>query len=131
MGHRLLTKFIGICIGYHYYSEVRNLTMGYYLSPTDFVVVGMDARRNTPPDFVKSYLSHITKKAVLCLQVLGGRMLHTPCLPRLQVIVIATSDWRLIGICLAPLFMVKFLHFCTDVGLVENVGQYLVCHAVL
>ena len=67
------------------------------------------------------YLSHITKKAVLCLQVLGGRMLHTPCLPRLQVIVIATSDWRLIGICLAPLFMVKFLHFCSDVGLVENV----------
>lgn len=69
----------------------------------------------------QSYLSHITKKAVLCLQVLGGRMLHTPCLPRFQVIVIATSDWRLIGICLAPLFMVKFLHFCSDVGLVENV----------
>lgn len=38
---------------------------------------------------IHRYLSHITINAVLCLQVLGGRMLHTPCLPRLQVIVIA------------------------------------------
>lgn len=34
-------------------------------------------------------VSSITMNAVLCLQVLGGRMLHTPCLPRLQVIAIA------------------------------------------
>ena len=38
---------------------------------------------------VYHYLSHITKKAVLCLQVIGGRMLRTPALARLQVIVIA------------------------------------------
>lgn len=34
-------------------------------------------------------VSSITMNAVLCLQVLGGRMLHTPCLASLQVIVIA------------------------------------------
>lgn len=75
---------------YHYYSEVRNLTMGYYLSPTNFVVVGVDAWRNAPPGrFVESYLSHITNTAVLWRVVFGGRMFTMPCLARLQVIVIA------------------------------------------
>lgn len=59
--------------------------------------------------------------AVLCLQVLGGRMLRTPALARLQVIVIAPPDWMLIGICFFPFLMIKFLHFCADVWLVENV----------
>lgn len=77
------------------------------------------------------YLSHITNTAVLWRVVFGGRILHTPCFPRLQVIVIARSHCRLMGTCFLPFFMVKFLHFCTDVGLVKDVGQHFICHAVL
>lgn len=44
-----------------------------------------------------------------------------PALARLQVIVIAPPDWMLIGICFFPFLMIKFLHFCADVWLVENV----------
>lgn len=73
---------------------------GYYLANARLTHTDYKRYRHSVLKIYR-YLSHITKKAVLCLQVLGGRMLHTLCLPRLQVIAIATPDWRLNAICRA------------------------------
>ena len=44
-------------------------------------------------------VSSITKNAVLCRVVFGGRILRGPWFLRLQAIVIAPPDWRLNAIC--------------------------------
>ena len=66
VGQRPFTKFIGICICYHYYSEVGKSVRVENVLPSRFVVVRGHAWRNAPPGrFVESYLfEHITKNPV-------------------------------------------------------------------
>lgn len=80
--------FVIIC----YYYDTRGWVMmppvsDYLLLPRSFAL--SRCMRCCRSIHLSVSVSSITMNAVLCLQVLGGRMLHTPCLPRLQVIVIA------------------------------------------
>lgn len=78
VGQSPLTKFIGIDFIYHYYSEMRKLVRIENIFPANLVVMRGHAWRNAPGRFVESYLSHITKTAVLCRVVFGGRILRGP-----------------------------------------------------
>lgn len=105
VGQRLLTKFIGICICYHYYSEVGKSVRVENVLPSHFVIVRCHARRNTPPYFrqVESYLSHITRnERYNWCGFSEGSVLWT--LERWipHVSVGDTTPERLIAICLTP-----------------------------
>ena len=62
---------------------------GYYLAYARLTHTDYKRYRHSVLKIYR-YLSHITKNAVLCRVVFGGRILRGPWFLRLQVIVIAT-----------------------------------------
>lgn len=81
---------------------------------------------------VESYLFHLSIISIPSI----GKCLPPPKLDKLLaplrvVTVGATLFTSPIEICFFPFLMIQLLHFCADVGLVENVRQHLVRHAVL